>query len=155
MTEIDKAIITYLEELTVEPNSMATSLVHVNKIHNLQTTLEEASFQGNAKAKDALEIGQRYSNKMKLKTDRANSVAKEKSTFDPMTGVKATDWLGNDLSVTVKPTWVDQTKSGTTRLTYRVSDRNKQVHYFNREVTVLDSDIKISGINDIDIPYLK
>jgi len=115
----------YLKEAAVKPNSWAESLLHANKLEELKRELETEE-----------------------------SGAKEKSTFDPMQGVKFVDQFGDVLPTTVEPTWVDQTKEGVTELKYEVTDPDGEKYRFNRKITVSKYQIKVSGIDDINLEYL-
>jgi len=91
---------------------------------------------------------------LKRELETEESGAKEKSTFDPMQGVKFVDQFGDVLPTTVEPTWVDQTKEGVTELKYEVTDPDGEKYRFNRKITVSKYQIKVSGIDDINLEYL-
>jgi len=116
----------YLKEVAIKPKSWAESLAHSERLKNLREELE-----------------------------MEESGAKEKATFDPMKGVKFVDQFGNALTATVEPTWVNQTKEGTTELTYQVKDIDGGVHSFTRKITVSRYRIEASGIDDTKIELLK
>jgi len=124
MKKIEEIKQAYNKEITKKPHSWAESLAHANKLTNLKKELSEAEAD-----------------------DRS------KSTFDPLLGVKFTDEFGRVLPVTVEPSWVNQTKEGTTVLTYMVKDIDSQVHTFKRRVTVSKHQISAYGIENVEISY--
>lgn len=78
--------------------------------------------------------------------------AQEVSTFDPSEGVKFTDQSGTELPFNVTPTWVDQTKTGVTKLEYKVTLPNAEVRKFERRVRVGAYKVQANGIDDLQIP---
>lgn len=113
-----------LEEAVV-PNSAAAARLHTERINQLNRTI--LNWNDNKEA-------QRVSN------------------FDPSAGVKFTDQNGTELPFEVKPTWVDQTKVGVTRLEYKVTLPNSEVRKYERRVRVSKYEVQAFGISDLQVP---
>ena len=73
------------------------------------------------------------------------------SAFDPMNGVTAQDYEGNDITdrITVEGT-VDTSKPGTYKLTYKVTDENGNTVSATRTVQVAEKETQDPGVQTPD-----